>query len=144
MTAKTCCKLNTMFRRSLAFRLLCLSAAAATLPALVIAVVLRSISSRALETSIQQNQMEIAQRVADEVNGEIRYAQGLLVFVARMPAVVSGNLVETQRALQNLMRSLPPVQEAMAVMDSGEERVKVTRRGATGPLIRRSLNLKQR
>ena len=70
-----------MFRRSLAFRLLILSAAAATLPALVITVILRSISSRALEASIQQNQIEIAQRVANEVNSEIRYAQGLLTFI---------------------------------------------------------------
>jgi signal transduction histidine kinase len=133
-----------MFKRSLAFRLLCLSAAAATLPALVIAIVLRTISSRALESSIQQNQMEIAQRVADEVNGEIRYAQGLLAFVARMPAVVSGNYLETQHALQNLLRSLPSVQEVMAVLDSGEERVKVGRRGAAGRLIKRTLNIHDR
>jgi signal transduction histidine kinase len=133
-----------MTRRSLAFRLLCLSAAAATLPALVIALVLRSISSRALETSIQQNQMEIAKRVADEVNGEIRYAQGLLAYIARMPVIVSGSAIETQRALQNLMHSLPAVQEAMEVTDSGDERVKVTQRGASSRLIRRSLNLHER
>ncbi len=128
-----------MSRRSLAFRLLCLSAAAATLPALVIAIVLRSISSRALEASIQQNQMEIAQRVADQVSGEIRYAQGLLAYVARMPSVTSGHVLETQRALQNVMHSLPSVQEAMEVLDSGEERVKVTRRGVVSQLIKRAL-----
>ena len=133
-----------MPRRSLAFRLLCLSAAAATLPALVIAVLLQSISSRALEASIRQNQLEIAQRVANEVNGEIRYAQGLLAFVARTPAVVAGNLPESQHALQNLLHVLPSLQEAMVVLDSGEERVKVTRRGASGSLIRRTLNLQER
>lgn len=131
-------------RRSLAFRLLCLSAAAATLPALVVAVVLRTISSRALEASIQQNQIEIAQRVADEINGEIHYAQRLLEYTAHMPGVATGNVGETQRALLNLMHSLPSIQEAMQVMDSGEERVKVTRRGAPGRLIRRTLNVKER
>ena len=126
-----------MVRRSLAFRLLCLSAAAATLPALVIAIVLRTISSHALEASIQQNQTELAQRVADEVNGEIHHAQDLMGFVARMPGVVSGNLTETHRALQSLMRSLPAAQEAMAVSGAGEERVKIARRGAAGRLIKR-------
>ncbi|OGR91232.1 MAG: hypothetical protein A2992_03455 [Elusimicrobia bacterium RIFCSPLOWO2_01_FULL_59_12] len=133
-----------MSRRSLAFRLLCLSAAAAALPALVVAVLLSSISSRALEASIQQTQMEVAQRVADEVNGELRYAQGLLAFAARTPGVVSGNSLETQRALQNLMRSLPSLQEAMSVTDAGEERVKVTRRGPSTRLIRRSVNTRER
>src|SRR4051812_26543645 len=109
-------------RRSLAFRLLCLSAAAATLPALVVAVVLRAISSHSLEASIQQNQMEIAKRVADGVDAEILYAQRVVAFVARMPAMVMGNIPETQQVLQNLMHSLPSVQEAMEVSDSGEER----------------------
>ena len=132
-----------MSRRSLAFRLLCLSAAAATLPALAITVILRSISSRALEASIQQNQIEIARRIANEVNGEIRYAQGLLAFVARTPALTSGGATEAQRALQNLLHALPSLQEAMA-LDSGEERVKATRHGASGLLIKRALNLQER
>jgi signal transduction histidine kinase len=131
-------------RRSLAFRLLCLSAAAATLPALVIALVLRSISSRSLEASIEQNQREIAQRLAESVNGEIRQAQAMLSFAARTPGVQSGGLVETQRALLNVMHSIPSVQEVMEVLDSGEERAKVTRRGTTGRLIRRTVNLQQR
>ena len=59
--------------------------------------------------------MEVAQRVAEELNGEIRHAQGVLAFAVRTPGVASGNLLETQRALLNLMRSLPSVQEAMEV-----------------------------
>src|ERR1700747_533919 len=118
-----------MSRRSLAFRLLCLSAAAVVFPALVITVILRSISSHALKSSIQQNQTEIAQRVASEVSGEIRYTQGLLEYAARTPEIMNGGVAETQRALQNLLHSLPSVQEAMVVLPSGEERVKVTRQG---------------
>ncbi len=133
-----------MMRRSLAFRLLCLSVAAATLPALVIAVILQSISSRALEASIQKTQTEIAQRVADGVNAEIRYAQNLLQYVAKTPGVSSGGILDTQRAFQTLMRSLPSLQEIMVVMDTGEERVKVTRQGASGKLIKRNVNLKER
>jgi signal transduction histidine kinase len=133
-----------MSRRSLAFKLLGLSAAAATLPALIIAIVLRSISSSALEASIQESQLEIAQRVANQVNNEIRYAQNLLAYVARLPAVISGNTLETQRSLINLMRSLPAIQEVMEVMNTGEERVKVTQKGVNPRLIRRSVNLQAR
>ncbi len=133
-----------MIRRSLALRLLCLSVAAATLPALVVAVLLSSISSRALENSIRETQMEIAQRVADEVNGELRYAQGLTAFTARSQGVVIGNPTAVQSALKNLMRSLPSLQEAMTVSESGDERVKVTRQAGAAPLIRRPVNTRER
>jgi signal transduction histidine kinase len=131
-------------RRSLLLRLLALAAAAATIPALVIALVLRSISSRALEASIEQTQMEIAQRVANEVSGEIHQAENLLAFAAQSPGVSAGYVLETQRTFQNLLRSLPSLQEVMEVSETGEERVKVTRAGATSRLIRRNLNLQVR
>ncbi len=133
-----------MTRRSLAFRLLGLSAAAATLPALVIALILQSISSRALEESIQKNQIAIAQRVADGVNAEIRYTQNLLNYSAQTPPVSGGGIIDTQRSLQILIRYLPSLQEVMEVMDTGEERVKVTRQGVSGRLIKRNLNLSSR
>lgn len=132
-----------MLRRSLAFRLLVLSVAAATLPALVVAVLLSSISSRALENSIRETQMEIAQRVADEVNGELRYAQGLTAYTARSQGVAIANPTAVRAALKNLMRALPSLQEAMTVTEAGDERVKVTRQGTAAPLIRRTVNTRE-
>jgi signal transduction histidine kinase len=133
-----------MIRRSLTFRLLLLSAAAATVPAVVISIVLHSISSRALEASIRDTQKEIAHRVADGVGNEILTAQRVLGFVARMPDTVMGNVPQTQRALQNLLHSLPSVQEVIEVSDTGDERVKVTRRGSSSRLIKRNLDVKAR
>jgi signal transduction histidine kinase len=133
-----------MIRRSLTFRLLLLSAAAATIPAVVISFVLHAISTRALESSIRDNQKEIAHRVADGVDNEILLAQRMLGFVARMPDTVMGNVPETQRALQNLMHALPSVQEVMEISEFGVERFKVTRRGSSSRLFKRNINTKLR
>ena len=125
-------------RRSLVFRLLLLSAAAATIPALGITLMLRSISSRALESAIEQHQTELARRLANDVNGEIRYARGLIAWAARSPAFVHGIWPEEQQALRGLLRAVPPLQEAMVVDANGLELVKVVRQGSSGPLIKRS------
>jgi signal transduction histidine kinase len=130
-------------RRSLAFRLLLLSGAAAILPALGVMVVLRSISSRALQGAIERHQTELARRVANEVNGEIRYARGLIAFTVHSEALSRGVLLEQQQALRGLLRAVPALQEAMLVGPDGMEQVKVVRQGTPGSLIKRTARFEE-
>ena len=83
-----------MRRRSLVFRLLVLTAAAAIVPSLMISLVQRSIGSHALQISIQEQQTELARRIAEEVNGEVRHAQSLVSVVARSSFFAAGSRVD--------------------------------------------------
>ena len=87
-------------RRSLIFRLLLLSVAAVALPALLISAVYRSISSRALLESIQQQQTELARRIAGEVNDEVRQAQSMVALVAHSSFFSAGSRVDQSRFKQ--------------------------------------------
>ncbi len=131
-----------MKRQSLTFRLLCFSAAAVVVPAVLISLIYRSISVRALERSIEQGQTELARRVAEQVNQEIYVTQHLVRFIAQTPSFAANSSFEQQQALLNLIYSAPSLQEAMVVLPSGKERVKVTRRGPESRLIRRTESLK--
>lgn len=129
-----------MTHHSLGFKLLLLSAMASTLPALVITGIHRSISSRALLASIQRHQTELARRVAEEVNGEIRTAQGLVAFVTQTLSSHMQSSMDQQATLENLLHTMPAFQEAMIVTDAGQERIKVNRRGPETRLSRRLEN----
>ena len=132
-----------MKRRSLIFRLLVLSAAAVTLPALVISLMQRSISSHALQDSIQQQQTELARRIAEEVDGQIRHAQGLLALVAHSSFFSAGSRVDQYEALRNLVQEAPAFQEAMLVNDDGQELMKLSQQTDHPRLLQRGGNLKK-
>jgi signal transduction histidine kinase len=130
-------------RHSLVFRLLALTAAAAMLPALLIGLVFRSISSKALLESIQQQQTELARRLAEEVNNEIRVAKGMVALLARSSFFSAGSRVDQYEALRNLLREAPAFQEAMFVGPMGEELLKVSQRATAPHLVRRFEDLRQ-
>ena len=112
-------------RRSLVFRLLLLSAAAATLPALVISWLHRSISSHVLAQSLERQQTEIAHRIAEDVNDQIHDARSLVALVAQSSFFSAGSRVDQYEALRNLLEKEPAFQETMFVSDSGAELLKV-------------------
>src|ERR1700760_3655628 len=114
-------------RRSLIFRLLLLSVADVIFPALLISAVYRSISSHALLESIQREQTELARRIAEEVNSEVRHAQGLVALVAGSSFFSAGSRIDQYEALRNLLRESPDFQEAMFVSSEGQELLKVSR-----------------
>ena len=130
-------------RRSLTIRLLLLSVAAVVLPALLISAVYRSISSRALLESIQQDQTELARRIAEEVNSEIYHAQGLVGLVAGSSFFSAGSRVDQYEALRNLLRESPDFQEAMFVSPSGQEMLKVSREPGLPRLVHRTEDFHQ-
>lgn len=129
-------------RRSLVFRLLFLTVAAAILPALVISVVTRSISSNTLKDSIAQQQTELGRRIAEQVNGEIRQAQQAVGLVARSSFFSAGSRVDQYEALRNLINEIPDFQEAMFVDPSGEELMKVSQQVIRPRLAHRQEDLK--
>lgn len=129
-------------RRSLVVQLLLLSAAAATLPAVLIALVLRTISSDAILESIQQQQTELARRLSEEVNDEVRHAQGFVALVAHSSFFAAGSRIDQYEALRNLLRECPAFQEAMYVGPAGQELLKVSQSGTPSRLGRRIENLR--
>lgn len=132
--------LNTSFlrRRSLILRLLLLSVAAVTLPALVISWLHRSISSHVLAQSIERQQTEIAHRIAESVNDQIHNAQNLVALVAQSSFFSAGSRIDQYEALRNLLEKEPAFQEAMFVSDTGMELLKVRRQAGVFPLIHRT------
>jgi len=130
-------------RRSLIFRLLLLSVAAVALPALLISAIYRSISSRALLESIQQQQTELARRIAVEVNDEVHQAQSLVAIVAHSSFFSAGSRVDQYEALHNLLESSPAFQETMLTSAAGTELLKVSRQGGPQHLMKRFEDLRQ-
>jgi signal transduction histidine kinase len=132
-----------MRRSTLVFRLVLLSATAVIFPALIISIVHRSVSSNALQASIQQHQTELARRMAEEVNMEVLRAQGLVALVARSSNFSAGSRVDQYEALHNLLAASPALQEVSFVSSEGVELVKTYRAGGRPELIRRSVDLKK-
>jgi len=130
-------------RRSLIVRLLIFSVAAVVLPALLVSAIYRSISSHALLESIEEQQTELAQRIAEEVNSEINHAQGLVALVAHSSFFSAGSRVDQYEALRNLLKESPDFQEAMFVSSSGVELLKVSQQTASPRLVHRSEDLRQ-
>src|SRR5581483_5451823 len=128
-------------RQSLVFRILLLSVAAVILPALLISVVSHTLSSAAILDSIEQEQTELARRIAEEVNSEIRQAQSLVDLVARRSFFSAGSRIDQYEALRNLLREAPDFQEAMFVNGAGEEILKVAQQPGSPVLVKRSENL---
>jgi signal transduction histidine kinase len=128
-------------RRSLVFRLLLLSVAAVTLPALLISVVHRSISSRTLLRSIEQQQIEVSERLAVEVNDQVQHARGLVALVAHSSFFSAGSRVDQYEALRSLLKEFPAFQEAMLVDPTGQELLKVGPQTGTARLMKRSEDL---
>jgi signal transduction histidine kinase len=128
-------------KRSIVVRLLLLSAAAVTLPALIVSVVQRSISSKALETAIEEKQTEVARRVAADVNNQVRQAQNLIALLARSSSFSAGSRVDQYEALHNLLNANAALQEAMFVSETGEEQVKISQLTAHPELIKRKVDL---
>lgn len=124
-------------RRSLAVRLLVIAISAATIPTLVISWLHRSISSRALAESIERQQTEIAHRIADGVNDEIRSVRLLVGLVAQGSSFAAGSRIDQYEALRNLLEARPSIQEAMFVAPGGQELLKVTRQSGPARLGRR-------
>lgn len=133
---------GSLNRRSLVTRLLLLAAAAASVPALVISIAQQSISSHALEASIEREQMQLARRLAEEVNGQIHEAQSLVALVARSSFFSAGSRVDQYEALRNLLQEAP-FQEAMFISSAGEELVKVALRGTRPAATRRGIEVSQ-
>jgi signal transduction histidine kinase len=134
---------SLIHRRSLIVRLLLLSVAAVALPALLISAIYRSISSRALLESIQEQQTELARRIAEEVNDEVRQAQSLVAIVAQSSFFSAGSRVDQYEALHHLLQSSPAFQEVMLTAASGTEILKVSRQGGPQHLLRRYEDLRQ-
>ncbi len=130
-----------MKMRSVVSRILFLTTAAAVLPALVISIAARSISSKALKGSISDQQTELARRIAEQVNGEVRQAQQAVSLVAHSSFFSAGSRVDQYEALRNLIHEIPDFQEAMFVGPLGDELMKVSQAGAHPRLGRRSDDL---
>src|SRR5581483_7567389 len=116
-----------MKRHSLRSRLLFLSVAAATVPALVISLIYRRISSDALAKAIEQEQTQLGRRIASGVDNEVRHAQGLVALVAQSSSFSAGSRVDQYEALRNLLNQDPAFQETMFVNAQGDELIKVSR-----------------
>jgi signal transduction histidine kinase len=112
--------------------------AAVTLPALLISAAYRSISSRALLDSIQQQQTELAHRLAEEVNDEVQQAHSLVALVAHSSFFSAGSRVDQYEALHHLLKAWPAFQETMLVSSSGYELLKVSQQGGQPRLVKRS------
>ncbi len=132
-----------MNRRSLLFKLLALAGAAAVVPALIITLVQRSISSHALENSIRRHQTELARRTANEINGEIYAAQRMLAYAAPDPVWRAGSAAEQRRSLAKLLKSVPSFQEVMLVDAIGQERINLNRNGTSSPKTKRPAGLEE-
>lgn len=129
--------------RSLIFRLLMITAAAAMFPALVISIAQQSIGSHALQASIEREQTEVARRVAEEVNEQIRQAQRMVALIARSSFFTAGSRVDQYEALRNLLHDVPALQETMFVSGQGEELVKVSAPGARPGLVPKGVRLRE-
>ena len=92
-------------RRSLIFRLLLLSVAAVVLPTVLISAIYHSISSRIILASIQEQQTEVARRIAEEVNNEVRQARNLVALVAKSSFFNAGSRIDQYEALRSLLQS---------------------------------------
>jgi len=132
-----------MKRHSLIFRLLWLTAAGAALPALVISLAALSVASRTLKASIEKQQTELARRIAEEVNGEVSHAQGMVALVARSSFFSAGSRVDQYEALRNLIHEDPAFQEAMFVNGAGEELLKISQHSSQPRLLHRAENLRE-
>jgi signal transduction histidine kinase len=130
-------------RRSLTVRLLLLSVTAVVLPAILISAIYRSISSRALLESIEQNQTELARRIAEEVNNEVQQARSLVALVAKSSFFSAGSRVDQYEALRNLLAASPAFQETMLTNAAGVELLKVSHTNTSPRLVKRSENLSQ-
>jgi signal transduction histidine kinase len=128
-------------RRSLIVRLLLLSVAAVALPALLLSAIYRSISSRALLESIQQQQTELARRIAGEVNDNVQEARSLVALVAHSSFFSAGSRVDQYEALHGLLQAEPAFKETMLTSASGMELLKVSPQGGPAPLVKRSEDL---
>jgi len=131
-----------MKRRSLVLEILLLTLAAATIPALLISFVNRQISRESLLDSIRAQQTEMARRIADEIDGEIRRTRSLVALVARSSSFGAGSNVDRYEALRNLLREAPFLQEVMFVTPNGYEALKVSRDETTPHRTRRTETLK--
>ena len=123
--------------RSLRSKLLALTVAAVVLPALLISMAQRSIGSKALKARIQQQQTELARRIAEEVDGDIRKGQSLIRMVARSSSFSAGSRIDQYETLRNLLREAPAFQEVMFVSDDGDELLKVSQRDVHPRLLHR-------
>lgn len=130
-------------RHSLIVRLLLLSVAAVVVPALLISIVYRQISTRALLNNIEQRQTELARRIAEEVNGEIAHAQDLVALVATSSFFAASSRVDQYEALRNLLNKSSDFQETMFVHGSGQELLKVNRKNIPPKLVKRSEDFRQ-
>jgi len=126
----------------LVLRLLLLSGAAAVLPALLISWMFQSISSSALAETISLQQTEIAHRIADAINDEVRTAQGAIALVAESSFFSAGSRVDQYESLWSLVNRVPAFQEVMFVNLAGEELLKVQRGGGPLRLSRRPDNIR--
>src|SRR5437879_1139060 len=133
----------TIRHRSLVDRLLVLSIAAVVLPAVLISAIYRSISSRVLLESIEREQTELARRLAEEVNSEIRHAQEMVALVANSSFFSTGSRADQYEALRNLLKQSPDFQETMFINAGGQELLKVSRTEATPRLVRRLEDLRR-
>ncbi len=132
-----------MKRRSLVVEILLLTLAAATIPALLISFVNRQISRESLLDSIRAQQTEMARRIADEIDGEIRRTRSLIALVAHSSSFGAGSNVDRYEALRNLLREASFLQEVMFVTPNGFEALKVSRDGEAPRRTRRSENLRE-
>jgi len=132
-----------MKRRSLIVEILVLAIAAAVVPALLISFVNRQISSKALLDSIRLQQTEVARRIAEEVDGEIRRTKSLISIVAHHSSFGAGSRVERYEALHNLLREAPSLQEVMFVSPAGYEVLKVSQNKEPVQRTRRTENFRE-
>ncbi len=130
-----------MRRRSLVVKLLLFTLAAVILPSLVIAIANHSISSATLKDSIAQQQAELARRIAEQVNGEIRHAKGVLAIVAHSSFFSAGSRVDQYEALRSLMAEVPDFQEVMFVNADGRELLKIKQNALNPQLGKRTENV---
>lgn len=133
-----------MKRHSLRFRLLILCAAAVTVPAVVISLFQRRIGSDALKRAIEQEQTQLARRIATGVDNEIHHAQSLVALVAGSSSFSAGSRVDQYEALHNLLTQNPAFQEAMFVNAAGDELMKVNQAGTRPSLLHRTENVRER
>jgi signal transduction histidine kinase len=129
-------------RRSLVVKLLLLSAAGVIIPALILTVIIGSVSRHYVGKTIQSHQTEVARRVAEKINGQIEHVQSVVHYVANLPSMAGVDAAEQRRVLYNLLNSLPSVQEAMLIVNSRES-LKVSRTGARPVLLSRRGDLTQ-
>ncbi|MFA5975470.1 MAG: sensor histidine kinase [Elusimicrobiota bacterium] len=128
---------------SLRFRLLLFSATAVMLPALVISIVQRRISSESLKNSIEQEQRQLTRRIANGVDEEIRHTQKLVAMTAHSSFFSAGSRIDQYETFHNLMDQYPGFQELMLVSGVGDEIMKVSRTVSRPRLMHRTEDIRQ-